>query len=148
MSSVGTRGWAARPWQSKASVSIQSDSLTIVRMLELAVAASHAVKDGKGWVSVRERSASRVDLRVRDLVRSDGEEVMRFHVEVERVPGRVVVRSTIDTFAVKEGGFGALTSVANRKIAGYAAYESYLECLSAAVVAEDRHASVSFTSGK
>lgn len=148
MSAVGTRGWAARPSQSKASVSIQTDVLSTAQVIEMAIAAAQAVQDSKGWVSVRERTANRVDLRVRDLVKSDGEEVMRFHVETERVAGRVVLRSAIDTYTIKEGSFAAFTAVANKKINGYSAYEAYLEALGSAVVKVDQYASVTFASGK
>ena len=77
VSAVGTRGWAARPWQSKASVSVQSGRLTPARMLDLAAAAARHVQDDRGWVSQRERTSMRVDLRVRDMVRDEGAEVMQ-----------------------------------------------------------------------
>ncbi|HEY0119845.1 MAG TPA: hypothetical protein VGC04_13800 [Cellulomonas sp.] len=148
VSAVGTRGWAARPWQSKASVSVQSDRLTAARMVDLAAAAARHVQDDRGWVSVRERASMRVDLRVRDMVRDDGAEVMQFHVEIALGAGRVTARSAVDAFQVKEGGFGGLVSVGNKKILGYSAYERYMEVFGALVAAEDPDAQVSFTSGK
>ncbi len=148
MSAVGTRGWAARPWQSKASVSVQSGRLTPARMLDLAAAAAKSVQDDRGWVSVRERGAMRVDLRIRDMVRDDGAEVMQFHIEVALGAGRVTARSAVDVYQVKEGGLGGLVSVGNKKIVGYSAYERYMEVFGALVANEDPAAQISFTSGK
>ena len=148
VSAVGTRGWAARPWQSKASVSIQSSRMSSSRMVELAVEASRHVQDDRGWVSVRERDSMRVDLRIRDMVREDGAEVMQFHVEVGLGAGRVTARSAVDSFHVKESGISGLVSVGNKKILGYSAYERYMEVLGSLVAAEDPAAQVSFTSGK
>ncbi len=148
VSAVGTRGWAARPWQSKASVSVQSARLTPSRMLDLAAAATRHVQDDRGWVAQRDRTGMRVDLRVRDMVHGDGAEVMQFHVEVEMGAGRVSARSSVDVFQVKEGGFGGLVSVGNKKILGYSAYERYMEAFGALVAADDPGAQVSFTSGK
>lgn len=148
LTGVGTRGWAARPWQSKASVSVQSARLSVVRILELAVEAVRAVRDDRGWVSVRERSSTRVDLRVRDLVRSDGEEVMRFHVEAAHAAGRVTARSSVDDYRVKDTGLGGLVAVAKRKVLGYPAYEQYMEAFGSLVAAEDPAATVAFTSGR
>lgn len=148
VSAVGTRGWAARPWQSKASVSVQSGRLTSSRMVELAVGAARHVQDDRGWVSVRDRNAMRVDLRVRDMVRDDGVEVMQFHVEVALGAGRVTARSSVDSYQVKENALGGLVSVANKKILGYSAYERYMEVLGSLVASEDPGAQVSFTSGK
>jgi|GEM_PF-391531 len=148
VSAVGTRGWAARPWQSKASVSVQSSRLSSGRMVELAVGAARHVQDDRGWVSVRDRNSMRVDLRIRDMVRDDGAEVMQFHVEVALGAGRVTARSSVDSYQVKESGFGGLVSVANKKILGYSAYERYMEVLGSLVASEDPGAQVSFTSGK
>ena len=148
VSAVGTRGWAARPWQSKASVSVQSGRLTPARMLDLAAAAARHVQDDRGWVSQRERTSMRVDLRVRDMVRDEGAEVMQFHVEVALGAGQVTARSSVDAFQVKDGSFSGLVSVGNKKILGYSAYERYMEAFGALVAAEDPSAQVSFTSGK
>lgn len=148
VSAVGTRGWAARPWQSKASVSVQSSRLTSARMVELAVEASRHVQDDRGWVAVRDRGAMRVDLRIRDMVHDDGAEVMQFHVEMALGAGRVTARSAVDSFHVKESGLAGLVSVGNKKILGYSAYERYMEIFGSLVAAEDPGAQVSFTSGK
>ena len=148
VSAVGTRGWAARPWQSKASVSVQSSQVSAGRMVELAAEAARHVQDDRGWVAVRDRGAIRVDLRIRDMVRNDGAEVMQFHVEVEHGAGRVAARSAVDNFQVKESSFSGLVSVGNKKILGYSAYERYMEVLGSLVAAEDPGAQVSFTSGK
>lgn len=148
VSAVGTRGWAARPWQSKASVSVQSARLAPARMLDLAATAAKSVQDDRGWVSVRERAAMRVDLRIRDMVRDDGAEVMQFHVEVALGAGRVTARTAVDVYQVKEGGLGGLVSVGNKKIVGYSAYERYMEVFGALVAGEDPDAQISFTSGK
>jgi hypothetical protein len=148
VSAVGTRGWAARPWQSKASVSVQSTRLSSGRMVDLAVEAARHVQDDRGWVSVRERASMRVDLRIRDMVRDDGAEIMQFHVEVGLGAGRVTARSSVDSFHVKESGLANLVSVGNKKILGYSAYERYMEILGQLVAAEDPAAQVSFTSGK
>ena len=98
VSSVGTRGWAARPWQSKASVSVQSSRIPAGRMIELAAQAARHVQDDRGWVSVKDRGSMRVDLRVRDMVKDDGAEVMQFHVEVALGAGRVTARSAVDSY--------------------------------------------------
>ena len=148
VSSVGTRGWAARPWQSKASVSVQSSRIPAGRMIELAAQAARHVQDDRGWVSVRDRASMRVDLRVRDMVKDDGAEVMQFHVEVALGAGRVTARTAVDSYQVKEGGLGGLVSVANKKVLGYSAYERYMEIFGALVTNEDALAQVSFTSGK
>jgi hypothetical protein len=148
VSAVGTRGWAARPWQSKASVSVQSNRLTPARMLDLAAAAARLVQDDRGWVSQRDRTSLRLDLRVRDMVRDDGAEVMQFHVEVVLGAGRVSARSSVDTFQVREGSFSGLVSVGNKKILGFSAYERYMEAFGALVAADDPGAQISFTSGK
>ena len=148
ISAVGSRGWAAKPWQSKASLSAQSGRLTAARMLDLAVAAAAAVQDDRGWVSVRDRSSLRVDLRVRDMVHNDGAEVMQFHVEVGMGAGRVNARSAVDSYQVKEGGLGGLVSAGNKKLLGFSAYERYMDAFGALVGADDPSAQVSFTSGK
>lgn len=148
VSSIGTRGWEARPWQSKASVSAQSERLSGARMLELAAGAARAVQDDRGWVSVTERGPMRVDLRIRDMVRQDGAEVMRFHVEVALGAGRVTARSAIDQYQLKDSKLGALVPVGNRKLVGYPAYERYMEAFAALVATEDPAAQLSFTSGK
>ncbi len=148
VSAVGTRGWAARPWQSKASVSVQSSQLSAGRMVELAAEAARHVQDDRGWVSVRDRGSMRVDLRVRDMVKDDGAEVMQFHVEVGLGAGRVTARSAVDSFQIKEGSFSGLVSVGNKKILGYSAYERYMEVFGSLVAQDDPAVQVSFTSGK
>ena len=148
MSAVGTRGWEAKPWQSKASVSVQSARLSSARMVELAAAAARFVQDDRGWVSVRERAALRVDLRVRDMVKGDGVEVMQFHVEAALAAGRVTARSAVDSYQLKEGGLAGLVSVGNKKILGFSAYERYMEAFAALVAQDDPAAQLSFTSGK
>jgi hypothetical protein len=148
VTTVGMRGWAARPWQSKASVSVQSDGLSVARMLELAAEAGRSVQDDRGWVSVRGRSATRVDLRVRDLARPDSDAVMLFHVEAAHAAGRVTARSAVDDYQVKDSGLAGLVAVAHRKVLGYPAYERYMEAFGALVVAADPGARVSFTSGR
>ena len=148
VSVVGTRGWEARPWQSKASVSVQSSRMSSARMVELAALAARHVQDDRGWVSVKDRGSMRVDLRVRDMVKDDGAEVMQFHVEVALGAGRVTARSAVDTYQVKETSFGGLVSVGNKKILGYSAYERYMEVFGSLVAEEDPAAQVSFTSGK
>ena len=148
VSAVGTHGWAARPWQSKASVSVQSSQITAARMAELAVTAAGHVQDDRGWVSVKDRGSLRVDLRVRDMVKDDGAEVMQFHVEAAVASGRVTARSAVDSYLVKQGGLAGLVSVGNRKIRGYSAYERYMEIFGSLVAQEDPGAQVSFTSGK
>lgn len=145
---VGTRGWEAKPWQSKASVSVQSGRLSIARMLDLAAQAARMVEDDRGWVSVRDRTGTRIDLRIRDLVRSDGHEVMQFHVEAATAAGRVTARTAVDTYQFKESRLGGLVAVANRKIVGYSAYERYMEAFGSLVAAQDKDATVSFTTGK
>ena len=148
VSAVGTRGWAARPWQSKASVSVQSSQVSAGRMVELAAEAARHVQDDRGWFSVRDRASMLVDLRVRDMVKDDGAEVMQFHVEVALGAGRVTARSAVDSFQIKEGSFGGLVSVGNKKILGYSAYERYMEVFGSLVAQDDPAAQVSFTSGK
>lgn len=145
---VGTRGWEARPWQSKASLSLRSASLSTARMLELAAEAARGLQDDRGWVSVRDRSTARVDLRVRDLTRTDGEAVMLFHVEAAHAAGRVTARTAVDEYQMKDTGLAGLVAVANRKVLGYSAYERYMDAFGALVVAADPEATVSFTSGK
>lgn len=147
-SAVGTRGWAARPWQSKASVSIQSAQLTPTRMLELAVHAATGVQDDRGWVSVRGRSSTRVDLRVRDLVRVETAPVLFFHVEVARVSGGVTARTAVDEYQVNESGLHALVAVGNRKVLGYPSYERYMEAFGRLVQGQDGAATVLLTSGR
>ncbi len=90
----------------------------------------------------------RVDLRVRDMVRDEGAEVMQFHVEVAHGAGRVSARSAVDVFQVKEGGLGGLVPVGNKKVLGYSAYERYMDVFGTLVSADDPDAQVSFTSGK
>ena len=129
-------------------MSVQSSQMPSSRMVELAVEAARHVQDDRGWVSVRERGSMRVDLRVRDMVKADGAEVMQFHVEVEHGAGRVAARSAVDNFQVKESSFSGLVSVGNKKILGYSAYERYMEIFGSLVAQDDPAAQVSFTSGK
>lgn len=148
VASVGTRGWEAKPWQSKVSVSVQSARLTVARLLDLAMVAAREVQDDQGWVTVRERTSSSVDLRIRDLVRSDGDEVMQFHVEAAFAAGRATARSVIDVFRTKDSRLAGFVAVANRKVLGYSAYNRYIEGFGWLAVAEDPAATVSFTGGK
>jgi hypothetical protein len=117
-------------------------------MVDLAIGAARDVQDDRGWVSVKDRNAMRVDLRVRDMVREDGAEVMQFHVEVALGAGRVTARSSVDSYQIKDSGLGGLISVANKKILGYSAYERFMEVYGSLVASEDPGAQVSFTSGK
>lgn len=148
VASVGTRGWAARRWQSKASVSIQSARLSVTRLLEIAAQAANAVQDDRGWVSVRGRSSTRLDLRVRDLVHAERDAVLLFHVEVSRVSGAATARTAVDDFQVNDSGLRGLVAVANRKVLGYPSYERYMESLGDLVQAEDPSATVLITSGR
>ena len=148
VASVGTRGWEAKPWRSKVSVSVQSARLTVARLLDLAMVAAREVQDDQGWVTVRERTSSSVDLRIRDLVRSDGDEVMQFHVQAAFAAGRATARSAIDVFRTKDSGLAGFVAVANRKVLGYSAYNRYLEAFGSLAVAEDPAATVSFAGGK
>ncbi len=145
---VGNRGWAARPWQSKASVSIQSAHLPVTRLLEIAAGAAEAVQDDRGWVSVRGRTSTRVDLRVRDLAHPDLEAVLLFHVDVARASGAATARTAVDDFQVNDGGLRGLVPAGNRKVLGYPAYERYMEKLGDLVQAEDPSATVIITSGR
>lgn len=149
VASVGTRGWEAKPWQSKASVSVQSARVPVGKMLELAMKAARMSEDDRGWVSVRAHSSTRVDLRIRDLVRTDGVEVMQFHVEAAYAAGRTTARSAVDVYQTKDSGLsGRLVAIANRKLVGYSAYERYMEVFGTLVANEDPGATVSFTTGK
>lgn len=148
LSSVGTRGWAARPWQSKSSVSVASSTIDVARMLELTVSAARGVEDDRGWITVGPRTPTRVDFLMRDLARPESGEIMRFRVEAERAAGRVTARSAIESFTMKDSGIGGLVPVANRRLIGFSAYESFMERFAALVQAEDIYSVVSFTSGR
>jgi hypothetical protein len=132
-------GWAVRPSQSKASVSIATE-LPLTRMLEIA----HT----KARIQVGERGAVRVEFVVRDLVKGEDEELMRFEVAVERAAGRSTARSTILTYTTKDGGIGGLVPVVHRKLAGFSAYEAFMKVYGQLAEAEDRGAWVSHNSGK
>lgn len=148
LSSVGTRGWAARPWQSKASVSVASATIDVPRMLELATAGARGIEDDRGWVTVGPRTPVRVDFLMRDLAKPEAGEIMRFRVEAERAAGRVTARSAIESFTVKDSGVGGLVPVANRRLIGFSAYQAFMDRFAAMVQADDIYSVVSFTSGR
>jgi len=148
LSSVGTRGWAARPWQSKASVSVASATLDVARMLELATGGARGIEDDRGWITLGPRTPVRVDFLMRDLARPEAGEIMRFRVEAERAAGRVTARSAIESFTVKESGVGSLVPVASRRLIGFSAYQTFMERFAALVQTEDIYSVVSFTSGR
>jgi len=140
-------GWAVRPSQSKASVSIATE-LPLTRMLDVAQLAARRVDDSKARIQLGERGASRIVFVVRDLVKGDDEELMRFEVAVERAAGRTTARSTVLTYTTKDGGIGGLVPVVHRKLAGFSAYEAFMKVYGQLAEAEDRGAWVSHNSGK
>lgn len=117
-------------------------------MLELATAGARGIEDQRGWVTVGPRTPVRVDFLMRDLARPESGEIMRFRVEAERAAGRVTARSAIESFTLKESGVSGLVPVANRRLIGFSAYQSFMERFAAMVQSEDASAMVSFTSGR
>jgi hypothetical protein len=141
-------GWAVRPAQSKASVSIATERITAARMLEIALLAARRVDDSKARIQLGERSTSRTEFIVRDLVKGEDAELMRFEVLVERAAGRTTARTQILSYQTKDAGIGTLVPVVHRKLAGFSAYEAFMNTYGALSQAEDRGAWVSHNSGK
>lgn len=141
-------GWAARPAQSKASVSIATESLTQTRMFEIAQIAARRVDDTKARIQLGERSGQKVEFFVRDLVKGADAELMKFEVLVERAAGRTTARTQILSYQTKDAGIGGLVPVVNRKLLGFTAYESFMKLYGELTEGEDRRAWVSHNSGK
>ena len=141
-------GWAVRPAQSKASVSIATERIIAARMLEIALLAARRVDDTKARIQVGERSATRTEFVVRDLVKGEDAELMRFEVLVERAAGRTTARTQILSYQTKDGAIGTLVPVVHRKLAGFSAYESFMKTYAQLAEGEDRRAWVSHNSGK
>ncbi|AEI12137.1 hypothetical protein [Cellulomonas gilvus] len=135
----------AKPVQTRASVSIGS-SLSEGRMLELAEKSSSAVDDNVGRIRLESRAAHSEIFSLRDHF--EGHELMRFEVTTTRSVGRTTARTAITSFTVKEGGIASLVPMAKRKLAGFSAYEAFMDQYVSAVVAEDREAIVTLVDGK
>lgn len=138
-------GWEARPLQTKAAVSVATGALSATQVLDLAAKAAQQVRDDQGWLKVGDRSANKLTMSVRDMTREDTEPVLFFDLDVDRAVGRVTVRSAITSFTVKSGGMSSLVPVAKRKIAGFGAYESFMNMYAKVICEADPGAHVSFS---